>query len=388
MIDRIDYIDRIEKAIRAVIGEGSKDLHAPVFDNLEKEYLNKCIDTTFVSSVGKFVDQFELELANYTGVKRAVAVVNGTCALHIALKLSGVSENDEVIIPSMTFVATANSVRHAGGVPHFVDIENRTLGIDPAFLNEHLRTVSKITLNGCINKYTGNRIKAIMPMHAFGHPCDMEALMRVAHDYNLEVIEDAAEALGSFYFGKHVGGFGKCGILSFNGNKIITTGGGGAIITNDEVFADHVKHITTTAKIPHKWKFMHDDVGYNYRMPNLNAALGCAQLNKLEGFLSSKRKLFNLYSKTLEEFKQIRLFHEPKNCKSNYWLQTLILDESLIDMKETFIEITNNNNLITRPAWDLIHSLKPYEGFPRSSLRSSQDIESRLINIPSGANLI
>jgi len=388
MINQNDFIERIQKSIRAVIGEGVKNLHAPVFDNLEKDYLYECIDTTFVSSVGKFVDQFELDLANYTGAKRAVAIVNGTCALHIALKLSGISENDEVLIPSMTFVATANSVCHAGGVPHFVEIDERTLGIDTDFLSEYLTSVSEISINGCINKHTGNRIKAIIPMHTFGHPCEMDKLLKIAYDYNLVVIEDAAEALGSFYYGKHVGNFGKCGVLSFNGNKIITTGGGGAIITNDEAFADHIKHITTTAKIPHRWRFMHDDIGYNYRMPNLNAALGCAQLSKLESFLLSKRKLFSLYNETFKDFKEIRLMQEPKNCESNYWLQTLILDKSLANMRDILLEITNKNNLITRPAWDLIHTLEPYKGCPKSETVVSRDIASRLINIPSSANLI
>lgn len=266
----------IVNALRGVLGSGPVGLHEPRFDGNERRYLQECIDSTFVSSVWRFVDRFEADLANYTGARHAVAVVNGTAALHVALLLAGVEAGDEVIVPALTFVATANAVRYCGATPHFADSEERTLGLDPGALRDWLRQTAEMQGGGCINRHTGRRIRAVAPMHTFGHPCDLDGLLAVAHDYGLALVEDAAESLGSWIHERHTGTFGQLGTLSFNGNKIITTGGGGAILTNDSELARRAKHLTTTAKKPHRWEYVHDEVGFNYRMPNVNAALGCA----------------------------------------------------------------------------------------------------------------
>jgi perosamine synthetase len=287
-------IDNIIAAIRSVIHqkkEGPVSLHEPCFEGNERAYVKDCIDSTWVSYVGKYVDRFEDMLAGFTGVKKAVAVVNGTAALQIALQLAGVKANDEVLVPALTFVATANATAHCGAVPHFVDSEEKTLGMDPDKLKNYLKEIANLNDNACSNKKTGRRFKAVIPMHTFGHPADLDPLTEVCREYKMEMIEDAAESLGSFYKGKHTGNWGKLSILSFNGNKTITTGGGGAIITNDEALAKLAKHLTSTAKIPHRWEYRHDYIGYNYRMPNINAALGCAQMEQLTGFLNKKRNL-------------------------------------------------------------------------------------------------
>ena len=383
-VDQVNNLaDQVVEAIRSVVGPGSVALHEPSFNGNEIEYLTECINSTYVSSVGKFVDRFEKELADYTGAKYAVAVVNGTAALHIALKLAGVLPGDEVLIPALTFVATANSVIYCNATPHFVDSEELTLGIDANKLREYLKANTEQVSNECININTGKIIRAIVPMHTFGHPSDLEGLLSVANDFNIAMVEDAAEALGSYYGGKHVGTFGKLGTLSFNGNKTITTGGGGAIVTDDESIARHAKHLVTTAKLPHAWEFIHDEVGFNYRMPNLNAALGCAQLEQLPAKLSFKRELFNNYKKAFRGVTGIKLFVEPINSKSNYWLQTLLLDEEDLGKRDLILESTNAAGVMTRPAWKLISDLDPFENYPSMDLNCARSLEKRIVNIPS-----
>ena len=378
----------IINAMRVAIDRNSAALHEPRFHGNEQHYVQDCIASTFVSSVGAYVERFERELAEYTGARRAVAVVNGTAALQVALQLAGVQAGDEVIIPALTFVATANAVHYLGAVPYFADSEATTLGLDPAALRDWLNTTAERTASGCRNRTTQRRIRALVPMHCFGHPCDLDGLRALAHDYRLTLVEDAAESLGSYYHGQHTGTFGRLGTLSFNGNKIITTGGGGAILTNDDRLADQAKHLTTTAKRPHRWAYEHDQIGYNYRMPNLNAALGCAQLEQLPIFLASKRRLFERYRSAFSGIDHLRLLAEPTGCASNYWLQTLILDESVADQRDAILAATNDAGLMTRPAWTPLHELAPYRDCPRAPLPVAESLARRVMNVPSSAGLV
>ncbi len=387
-MSKSSFSEEIIKGISKVIETNTAQLHEPVFEGNEWKYVKECIDSTFVSSVGKFVDRFELDLAKFTGAKYAVAVMNGTSALEIALRLAGVFPNDEVLIPSLTFVATANAVSYCDAIPHFIDSEEISLGIDINKLSEYLETNVKIVNSISINKNSGRPIRAIVPMHTFGHPCNLEALVNLAKKYNIAIVEDAAEALGSYYKGKHVGTFGLFGTLSFNGNKTITTGGGGAILTNNKELAKKAKHLTTTAKVKHSWEFIHDQVGYNYRMPNINAALGCAQLESITNTLKRKRQLFNKYEKAFHNITGVNLVKEPKECKSNYWLQTLLLDNSHKNFRDNILKATNKKGIMTRPAWTLMHLLEPYKDFPKMNLSQSINLSKRLINIPSSSNLI
>jgi aminotransferase in exopolysaccharide biosynthesis len=318
--------DQVLAAIRRVVGFDAVVLHEPNFNGNEWLYLKECLDSTFVSSVGKFVDRFETDLCNYTGAKHVVAVVNGTAALHIALKLAGVRGGDEVLVPALTFVATANAIAYCDALPHFVDSEIKTLGIDAVKLRNYLLENTEQCSGQCVNRVTGRVIRAIVPMHTFGHPVDLSGLLAIARDFNIALVEDAAESLGSHYCGQHTGTFGLLGTLSFNGNKTITTGGGGAILTNNAELARHAKHLTTTAKLPHLWEFKHDEIGYNYRLPNLNAALGCAQLEQLPAKLTAKRILFERYQASFSEVVGVKLMNEPAQCQSNYWLQTLLCE--------------------------------------------------------------
>ena len=384
----MELAQSIIAAIQNAIDVNRAVLHEPSFYGNESKYVQECIDSTFVSSVGKFVDRFEKELADYTGAKYAIAVVNGTAALHIALLMAGVESGDEVLVPSLSFVATANAVHYCGAKPHFVDNEERTLGIDPLALRNYLQDSTEQRSGMCINIETGCAIRALIPVHIFGHPCDLEGLLTVAKDYNLVLIEDAAESLGSFFNGKHTGTFGLLGTLSFNGNKTITTGGGGAILTDDQELANRAKHLTTTAKTPHRWDYVHDEVGYNYRMPNLNAALGCAQLEQLPEFLSSKRRLFNRYCESLRDVEYVHLFSEPEYCRSNYWLQALLLDDSVASQRDPILEETNSAGLMTRPAWTLLHKLTPFQDCPHAPLPIAESLEQRIINLPSSAGLV
>ena len=377
----------IVSAIKSVVGDGPLALHEPRFNGNEWVYLKECLDSTFVSSVGKFVDRFEDELANCTGAKRAVAVVNGTAALHVALRLAGVEAGDEVLLPALTFIATANAVAYCQATPHFVDSEERSLGIDAVALREYLSDITEIRNGQCVSRSTGRVIRAMVPMHTFGHPVDIDGLLAVAQDFNLKLIEDAAESLGSTVGGQHTGTFGLMGTLSFNGNKTITTGGGGAILTNDLELAKRAKHITTTAKLPHRWNFVHDEVGFNYRLPNLNAALGCAQLEQLPGFLRDKRRLFERYQAAFANVPAVRLVAEPTGCSSNYWLQTLLLDAGHADQRDAVLAATNDAGLMTRPIWALMNRLPMYANAPRSPLSVAASLERRVINIPSSSGL-
>ncbi len=383
-----DHLPRaIVAAIAQVVGDRAVALHEPCFQGNEWTYLRECLDSTFVSSVGKFVDRFEADLAAYTGVRHAVAAVNGTAALHIALLLAGVQSGDEVLVPALSFVATANAVCYCGAQPHFVDSELSTLGLAPGPLREYLDEISEQRAGQCINRHTGKVIRALVPMHTFGHPVDLEGVMALAWDFNLALVEDAAESLGSFYQGRHTGGFGLMGTLSFNGNKTITTGGGGAILTNDAGLARYAKHLTATAKLSHRWAFEHDQVGYNYRLPNLNAALGCAQLERLPDLLAAKRRLFKQYRDAFAGVEGVQLFAEPQNCHSNYWLQTLLLDPAIAHHRDDVLSATNEAGQMTRPVWKLLPSLTPYLSCSRARLPVAQSLERRVINIPSSSFL-
>jgi len=377
----------ISTIIKSVFNDSRLYLHEPIFDELEKNNLNHCIDSSFVSSIGEYVNKFEKMIAEFTNSKKAIALVNGTSALHLALKVLGIQSNDEVICPSLTFVATANAISYLNAKPHFVDINEHTLGIDPLALEKWLDEII-IEKNGkSINKNTGMIIKAIIPMHTFGHPVEIDSIVKIANKYNLNVIEDAAESLGSFYKKKHTGTFGKVGILSFNGNKIITTGGGGALLTNDHEIAVHAKHLSTTAKVKHDWRFIHDQIGFNYRLPNLNAALGCAQMQKLPFLIESKRSLFLKYFEAFRSIKGVKLLSEPINAKSNYWLQTLILDKEYESELEDILEYTNTRGIMTRPAWELLHQLEIYKDCQKAPLPISESLSKRIINIPSSGFL-
>ena len=383
-------IDGIIKAIKSVIPghKGPAALHEPCLGGNEWVYLKDCLDSTWVSYVGQYVDKFESMLADFTGVKKAVAVVNGTAALHIALKLAGVESGDEVFVPALTFVATANAVTYCGAIPHFVDSEERTLGIDPDKLKNYMKDIARINSNGCINKQTGRRIKAVIPVHVFGHPVDLDPLVEICNEYKIEMIEDAAESLGSYYKGKHTGNWGKLSILSFNGNKTITTGGGGAIITNDVGLGKLAKHLTSTAKIPHRWEYKHDYIGYNYRLPNINAALGCAQMEQLPKFLEQKRCLAGRFQNAFRGKEGISFFTEPSFARSNYWLNVLFLNEAFSDKRDEVLEKTNDSGFKTRPVWDLLKTLPIFQNSPAMDLSCGENLAKRIINIPSSPFLV
>jgi perosamine synthetase len=374
-------------AIRKVVGMYSTNLHEPVFEGNEWHYLKDCLDSGFVSSAGQYVEKFEQKIAEFTGSKYAIALVNGTSALHLAMIVGGVKSGDEVIMPSLTFVATANAVSYTGAIPHFVDVNQLDLGIDAVKLRQYLNEITVIKNGNCLNRKTGRIIRALLPMHVFGHPCNILELLAIADEFHLTVIEDAAESLGSFYNEKHTGTFGKIGIISFNGNKTITTGGGGVILTDDREIAYQAKYLSTTAKQPHAFSYMHTDIGFNYRMPNLNAALGCAQLEKLPYFLNSKRRLFNLYFDAFFKVENVLLFQEPIHCRSNYWLQTLLLDEELVPYHEDIIISCIKSGINVRPVWTPLHLLPIFADSPAASLPVTINLAKRLINIPSSAGI-
>ena len=368
--------------IRELYGEPEKfiPLHSPLFIGNEKKYLEECIDSTFVSSVGKFVNLFEDQVAEYTGSRRAVACVNGTCALHIALRLAGVKQDDEVITQPLTFIATTNAISYCGAKPLFLDVDTKTMGLSPTALGIFLSSETEMKAGGCYNRSTGNRIKACVPMHTFGHPCRIDEIALICEKYKIELIEDAAESIGSYYKGKHTGTFGKIGVLSFNGNKIITTGGGGMLLFNDEELAQRAKHLTTQAKVAHPWNFVHDEIGYNYRMPNLNAALGVAQMENVDLYLEKKRQLAKSYEGFFH-LQKISFFSEPENCISNFWLNVIIF-ESEEDRNQFLIE-SNSQGVMTRPAWRLMNKLPMFENCQKGSLANSEWLEERIVNIPS-----
>lgn len=355
-------------------------LHEPCFRGNEKKYLEECIDSTFVSSVGKFVDAFERKVEEYTGAKKAVVIVNGTVALHFALKLVGVRQDDEVITQPLTFIATANAISYCNAHPVFIDIDLDTLGMSPASLQSFLEKYAEVKGNECYNKETGKRIKACVPMHTFGHPCRIDEIVSICNNWFIEVVEDAAESIGSTYKGKHTGTFGRIGVLSFNGNKTITTGGGGMLITNDEELGNRAKYLSTQAKVPHPWEYYHDEIGYNYRMPNLNASLGLAQMEQLDTFLENKRAIAKTYQFFFEKL-GITFFSEPKQSSSNYWLNAILLKDR--NERDEFLKFTNENGIMTRPAWRLMQKLPMFEKCMKHDIYHAEWIEERLINIPS-----
>ena len=365
----------------------SKDfipLHEPLFIGNEKKYLNECIDSTFVSSIGKFVDEFEEKIAKYTGARYAVATSNGTSALHIALLLANVTRNDEVITQPLTFVATCNAISYCGANPVFIDVDKETMGLSPLSLQAYLEKNAYIKNQQCINNKTGKVIKACVPMHTFGQPCRIDEIKEICEKYHISLIEDAAESLGSFYKNKHTGTFGQMGIISFNGNKIITAGGGGCIITDDETLAKKAKHLTTTAKVPHKWKFAHDAIGFNYRMPNLNAALLVAQLEQLDGFLENKRLLANKYKEFFKK-SDIVFVTELENSKSNYWLNTIILKDR--QQRDLLLDEANSKGVMVRPIWVLVSKLSIFKNAQNGDLTNSEWLEQRVVNIPSSVTI-
>ena len=380
--------DIITERIRAVTQVARTALHEPALNGNELAYVTECIKTGWVSSVGSYVDRFERDLAEYTGARHAIVVSNGTSGLQVALMLCGVAAGDEVLVPALSFVATANAVRHCGALPHFVDSGYATLGVDPEALDAYLRDVAQVRDGACFNRRTGRRIAALVPMHTFGHPVDMPALMEVARRHALEVVEDAAESLGSWIGDTHTGRYGRCAMLSFNGNKVVTTGGGGAIITDDSELARRAKHLTTTAKLPHAWEYAHDEVAFNYRMPNLNAALGCAQLERLGAFLDAKRELAGRYQKAFADLPEVELFTERAGTRANYWLQTLLLKPEHAHERDAVLRATNEAGQMTRPIWKLLSTLPMYAECESMPTPVAQDLACRLINIPSGPQLV
>jgi perosamine synthetase len=377
--------EQIVGALHHVVGPGPVALHEPTFRGNEWQYLKECLDSTFVSSVGRFV---EADLAAYTGAAGAVAVSNGTAALHVALELAGVRPGDEVLMPSLTFIATANAASYCHATPHFVDSEEQTLGVDPDALRRYLADTCRVVGDECVNRHTGRVIRALVPMHTFGHPARIVELAAVAQEFRIALIEDAAESLGSLVDGRHTGTFGVMGVLSFNGNKTVTTGGGGAILCSTVELTRRAKHLTTTAKVPHRWAYSHDEIGYNYRLPNLNAALGCAQLEQLPSLLAAKRQLHARYLQAFESVHGVRVVREPDGCRSNFWLQALRLDETSANGRDRILQATNDAGLMTRPVWTLMHRLPFYAHAPRMPLPVAEVLERTLVNVPSSAHLI
>ena len=362
-------------------------LHAPDLRGNEWKYVKDCIDTAWVSSVGKYVDQFEHALAAYTGARHAIALGNGTSALFVALHMAGVRNDDEVIVPALSFVATANAVAHCGAIPHFVDSAPDTLGMDPAALADHVRDIVEFRSGEAVNRRTGRRIAAIVPMHTFGFPVNIDPLFEVAHRIDVPIVEDAAESLGTFHRGRHTGTCGRMGVLSFNGNKIVTTGGGGAILTDDSALAKSIKHVTSTGKVPHKWEFFHDIVAWNFRLPNLNAALGCAQMERLEEMVVSKRRLAERYRFELQEIDGLEFIGEPEGSRSNYWLNAVRIKDGDLGARDELLTAANDAGYQCRPVWRLLSGLPMFEKCPRAPLPIAQGLERSVINVPSSAFL-
>ena len=374
--------------LKSVLGESGSSpiaLHEPNIGQRENELVSKCLASGWVSSVGEYISEFEQGLAKFTNSKHAIAVVNGTAALHLALHSVGVKPGDEVLVPTLSFVATANAVSHCGAIPHFVDSDPETLGLDPLALREHLRANASLRDGELHNITTGRRISAVVPMHTFGHPMQIEALIDVAKEFNLVVVEDAAESIGSYVGSTHTGTFGRCSSLSFNGNKTITTGGGGAILTNDAELAQRIRHLATTAKMPHDYEYIHDAVAFNYRMPNINAALGCAQLSRLDDFLSAKRVLAKKYSEGFSSARSMQFVAEPHGTTSNYWLNTIRLNKPDLSLRDELLVAARASGYMCRPAWNLLHTLPMHESAPRAKLPVAQNLWQSLINIPSSA---
>ena len=365
--------------------EETVPLHAPLFIGNEKKYLEECIDTTFVSSVGKFVDRFEADMAAYTGARKAVVCVSGTNALHMALMLAGVERDDEVLTQALTFIATCNAISYIGAHPVFIDVDMETLGLSPKAVKDWLVKNAEVKNGTCYNKHSGRRVKACVPMHTFGHPVKIDELVAVCEEWHLELVEDAAESIGSLYKGRHTGTFGKVGAISFNGNKTITTGGGGMLLFQDEELGTLAKHLTTQAKVPHRWAFVHDHIGYNYRMPNINAALGCAQLENIDRYVADKRETAAIYADFFKDIPDITFFTEPENCRSNYWLNVVMLKDKTA--QQEFLEYTNDHGVMTRPVWELMNRLEMFKHCETDGLKNTEWLADRIVNIPSSVRL-
>ncbi|MFL2716290.1 MAG: LegC family aminotransferase [Gammaproteobacteria bacterium] len=365
---------------KSIYGNNFIPLHRPVFEGNECQYLVECINSNFVSSVGAKVTEFEEKVAEFTGSKYAIATVNGTAALHVAIQLSGVKPGDEVISQALTFIATCNAISYAGATPLFIDVDLDTMGLSPAALQNFLEKNAEKRPEGTFNKSSGKRISACVPMHTFGLPCRIEEIASICSYWNIAIIEDAAESLGSYVGDQHTGVFGKMAALSFNGNKVITTGGGGMIITDDADLAKRAKHITTTAKVPHPYEFVHDEIGYNYRMPNLNAALGCAQMERLDEVLAIKDKLADQWREFFDD-KNINFCNALEGSKANYWLNAIIFDSKL--ERDNFLKFTNDSGVMTRPIWQLMSQLKMFQDCQNDGLKNSLWLQDRVVNIPS-----
>ncbi len=377
-------MEEIVSFIKALFG--NKDfipLHEPRFVGNEKKYLLDCIDSTFVSSVGKYVDSFEKEFAKKVGSRYAIATVNGTAALHISLLLVGVKRGDEIITQPLSFVATCNAISYCGAEPIFVDVDLDTMGLSPVSLRKFLEKNCELKNEVCINKTTNKTIRACVPMHTFGHPCKIDEIKDICDKWHIELVEDAAESLGSYYKGKHTGRFGTVGAFSFNGNKIITSGGGGVIVTDDESLAKRAKHLTTTAKIPHPYEYVHDEIGYNYRMPNINAALLFAQLEQLDGFLKNKRDLAFEYKNFFNYANEVKFMEETNESSSNYWLNAILLKDKTA--RDEFLKFSNENGVMTRPIWRLMSELDMFSNCQKTELENAKFLEERVVNIPSSA---
>ena len=378
------FIKNFIEFSRSIYDEDYIPLHRPIFEGLEKEYLIECIDSNFVSSVGKKVTEFEEKIQHITGCDYAVATVNGTSALHVALQLADVKSNDEVLTQALTFVATCNAISYTGASPVFIDVDIKTMGMSPKSLRDFLEKNAKKVRGNTININTGKKIKACVPMHTFGYPCEIQEISIICKDWNIKLIEDTAESLGSYVGNKHTGNFGLMSALSFNGNKIITTGGGGMILTNDKRIAKQAKHITTTSKIPHQYEFIHDEIGYNYRMPNLNAALGCAQIERFEDMLSIKNDISKKWDAFFKNY-DVTFFNSEKKMKPNNWLNVIILKDK--KKLEKFLINTNENGVMTRPIWRLMSQLDMFRDFQNDGLKNSLWLQDRVANIPSSVPL-
>lgn len=381
-----EVVDRIVDTLVSLFPNGA-GLHEPWFCGDEIELVSDCIRSTYVSSVGEFVDLFERAVQDYTGSAYAVAVVNGTSALHVSLLLAGIEENDEVLIPALTFVATANAVLYCRAIPHFIDSDSETFGIDLQKLESYLSDIGQVRGDRCWNRKTNRPIKAIVPMHTFGHSVDLTRLLELASRWKLVVVEDAAESLGSFFKDRHTGTWGKLGAMSFNGNKIITAGGGGVILTQERELARRARHLTTTAKKPHPWEFIHDEMGFNNRMPNINAALACAQIKQLPLFLDAKRKLAERYGRELGGVPGVRFVREPSFARSNYWLNSIQLDDKLSYLRDVIVGKCHANRIMVRPAWNLLPELKFLDEYPKMPLETAKQVTGAIICLPSSAFL-
>lgn len=381
------WANSVVSTVRDVVGRGKIELHEPTISERDRAVVDDCLRSGYVSSVGEWVTKFEDALCEYTGAGFAVAMSSGTSALQVCAYAAGVKPGDEVLIPSLSFVATANAFVHAGAIPHFVDISPHTLGLDPVSLDNYLEEIAEAGEIGATNKVTRRRIAAIVPMHCFGHPVEMKSLLTVSAKWGIPVVEDAAEALGSLRGTDHMGTLGLVGAISFNGNKIVTTGGGGAVVTNDEKLAKFARHLSATAKVPHSWEFDHDQVGFNYRMPNLNAALGWSQLQELESSVMRKRLLAERYQEAFSDFSQLEIFREPEGARSNYWLNALILKNQSARFRDQILRIGHDAGIFLRPAWRLLHRLRPYDNNPRAPLDVSENLQPRILNLPSSSHL-